>query len=659
VFVDQDWPSKIGIQNVPGTHFPTLQFQGQPFQGGGIGAGGRLGSANRGGSFNGSTIIQDDVTLVHGKHNFKMGMEHRRYYFNNRNKSGSGDFFFNPATTAQPGFLNETGHSFASFLLGAVSSTSRGITPVNQGYRWRNLGMYFMDDWKASRKLTFNLGLRWEITGGLIEVAGRMSGVDLAKPNPGANNLPGALVFVDDLGRKGFQNTYWKQISPKFGFAYEVNSKMVLRGGYGINNMPPNMNGFSFPGTLGYSGSIAVNSANTSLRFAEEPVMYLHDRYPDFTAQLPNKNPALSNGLGITYIAPDSNRLAYTQNWNFGFQYQLPASTVLEVNYVGNKGTRLEADGLGDLNALPTTMLSRGNVLGEQWSAATGIPEPFPGFRGSVVQALRPYPQFTGVGQIFNNFGTSSYNSLQVQATRHWRGGFSILGAYTWSKAIALTSSAIDGEGAADTFNRALERSITSYHLPHVAKLTWIYELPIGPGKALNVPGIAGKIIGGWQLTGNHQFRSGFPVSIGTGGITNPFGTARADYVAGQNIVLSGDAPINFRGRAGGQAYLNRAAFDNPPVHPGGRNVITRLGTLGEFLPNVRDRHLAYEDLGMSKIFQFDEHRSFEIRGVFLNPFNRVGKGGLVTNITNPFFGQFTGPQLGGRNIELSARITF
>ncbi|MDX1979652.1 MAG: carboxypeptidase-like regulatory domain-containing protein, partial [Bryobacteraceae bacterium] len=228
VFVDQDWPSKIGIQNVPGTHFPTLQFQGQPFQGGGIGAGGRLGSGNRGGSYNGSTIIQDDVTVVRGKHNFKMGMEHRRYYFNNRNKSGSGDFFFNPATTAQPGFLNETGHSFASFLLGAVSSTGRAITPVNQGYRWRNLGMYFMDDWKVSRKLTLNLGLRWEITGGLIEVAGRMSGVDLAKPNPGANNLPGALVFVDDLGRKGFQNTYWKQISPKFGFAYEVNSKMVV-----------------------------------------------------------------------------------------------------------------------------------------------------------------------------------------------------------------------------------------------------------------------------------------------------------------------------------------------------------------------------------------------------------------------------------------------
>ncbi|MEZ5399353.1 MAG: carboxypeptidase regulatory-like domain-containing protein [Bryobacteraceae bacterium] len=658
VFVDQDWPQQLGIQNVPGTHFPVLTFGGQPFQGGGIGAGGRLGSGNRGGSYNGSTILQDDITLIRGKHNFKMGFEHRRYYYNIRSKSGSGDFNFSPNQTAQPGFINQTGHSFASFLLGAVNNTSRSITPVNFGYRWRNAGFYFMDDWKATRKLTFNLGLRWEVTGGLVEVAGRMSGAGLGTTNPGAGNRAGALVFVDDLSRRGFQDTYWFQISPKFGFAYQFNEKLVMRGGYGINNQPPNMNGFSFPGTLGYSGSIAVNSGNTALRFIEEPVMYLQDRYPDFTASLPNKNPALSNNLGIGYIARDSNRLGYTQNWNYGFQYQLPAATVLEVNYVGNKGTRLEANGLDNLNALPSTLLSMGNVLGEQWSPATGIPQPYPGFAGSVTRALSPYPQFSSVGQIFANFGTSFYNSLQVQATRHFRNGLAILGAYTWSKAIALNSSAIDGESAADTFNRGLERSIASFHIPHFAKLTWIYELPIGPGKALNIGGVAGKVIGGWQLTGNHQFRTGNPIGIGTGGITNPVGAARADLITGVPVVLNGAAPINFRGVRGGETYLNRAAFANPPVHPGGRNVITRLGTLPDRLPNIRDSHFVNEDLGLEKIFQIDEHRSVELRGVFLNPFNRHTRSGLVTNITDPNFGQFTGAS-GQRNVELSLRITF
>jgi len=659
VFIDQDWPSKIGLQNVDQTHFPTLVFGGQPHQGGGIGAGGRLGSGNAGGSYNGSTIVQDDLTMIRGKHNFKMGFETRRYYYNIRNRSGSGNFNFNPAQTAQPGFLNETGHSFASFLLGAVQSTNRGINPANFGYRWRSAGFYFMDDWKVNRKLTLNLGMRWEIIGGLIEVAGRMSGADLSVPNAAAGNRLGALVFVDDLNRKGFMDTYWRQISPKFGFAYQLADKLVMRGGYGINNMPPNMNGFSFPGTLGYSGAINVSAANTQLRFADEPVMFLHDRYPDFTATLPNKSATLSNNLGIGYIAPDANRLAYTQNWNFGFQYQLPSSTVLELNYVGNKGTRLEADGFGNLHALPATLLSMGNVLGDNWSPATGIPAPYAGFSGSVTRALSPYPQFTGVGQIFSNLGTSSYNSLQVQVTRHYRNGLAILGAYTWSKAIALSSSAIDGESVADAFNRKLEKTITSYHVPHFGKLTWIYDLPIGPGKLINLTGVAGKVIGGWQLTGNHQFRSGAPLSIGTGGISNPVGAARADLVLGQSVIQNSSAPINFRGFSGGQTYLNRAAFANPAVHPGGRNVITRLGTLPELLSQFRNRHQVSEDLGISKLFNFGEQRTFEIRGVLLNPFNRHGIGGLITNIVDPNFGQFTGQQTGGRNVELSARITF
>src|SRR5262245_6123850 len=104
VFVDQDWPSKIGLQNVDQTHFPTLVFGGTAAQGGGIGAGGRLGSGNRGGSYNGSTIVMDDLTIVHGSHNFKTGFELRKYYYNSRNKSGSGDFNFSPMQTEAPDF---------------------------------------------------------------------------------------------------------------------------------------------------------------------------------------------------------------------------------------------------------------------------------------------------------------------------------------------------------------------------------------------------------------------------------------------------------------------------------------------------------------------------------------------------------------------------
>jgi hypothetical protein len=661
VYVDQDWPQKLGMQNVPGTHFPVLTFGGQPFQGGGIGAGGRLGSGNRGGSYNGSTIGQADLTYIRGSHNFKFGMEHRRYYYNSRQKSGSGDFAFSPNQTALPGFINQTGHSFASFLLGAYNTTSRGIAASNFGHRWRSVGTYFQDDWKVNRKLTLNLGVRWEIVGGLIEVAGRMSGIDFDAPNPVAGNLPGALVFVDDLNRRGFQDTYWRQFSPKFGFAYAATDKMVLRGGYGINTTPTISNGFGFGGTLGFNGSIAVNSNNTPIRFAEDVLGSIHDRYPDFAGTLPNKNPSLANGIGIDYYPERGNRMPYVQNWNFGIQYQLPASTVLEVNYVGNKGTRLIAKGFSQPNNLPFTVTQQyGDILTRPWTASSPIPRPFPTFTGTNYQALRPYPQFTGINDIFPNIGSSSYHSMQVQVTRHFKDGFSVLGAYTWSKAIGLTDNAIDSESVADVFNRGLERSITNYNFPHVAKLSWIYELPIGPGKALDVRGVAGKIIGGWQVTAIHNFRSGAPVAIGTGGLRLPTGSAiRPDYVPGQEIVASADAGINFRGAAGGTAYLNRDAFANPPVFAGGQNVVQRLGTLGPFLPNIRNRHTVTEDMSIQKMFKFDEVRSLELRGTFLNPFNRHGIGGLITNITDPNFGQFTGQQLGPRNIELALRLTF
>ena len=423
-YVDQDWPAKIGLLNVPGTHFPVLNFAGQPYQGGGIGAGGRLGSNNRGGSYNGSTIGQVDMTYVRGKHNIKFGSENRFYYYNVRSKSGSGDFNFSPNQTAQPGFINQTGHSFASFLLGAYASSSRAVSPSNFGYRWRDYGFYVQDDWKISRKLTLNIGLRWEIIGGLFEVAGRISQIDFSKPNALAGNRPGALAFVDELGKRGPGDPYYGQLSPKFGFAYAMNSKLVIRGGYGINNTPPISNGFGFGGTLGFNGSINLNSANIPIRFAEDVLGYIQNPYPSFTGVLPNKSATQANGQSLTFYNNIYNHMPYVQNWNFGFQYQLPAASVVEVNYVGNKGTHLMARGYTDPNALPFSVTQQyGDLLPRPWSASSPIPQPFPGFTGTNLQALRPYPQFTGISDQFPNVGNSSFQSLQVQVTRHFKSG--------------------------------------------------------------------------------------------------------------------------------------------------------------------------------------------------------------------------------------------
>lgn len=660
VYVDQDWPQKIGLQNVPGTHFPTLIFAGTPAQGGGIGSGNRLGSANRGGTYNGSTILMDDLTYTRGSHNFKGGFELRKYYLNQRNKSSSGNFNFNPQQTELPGFAASTGHSFASFLLGAALSTDRAVSPNNFGYRVTQPSFYFLDDWKATQRLTLNLGLRWEMNLGYKEVAGRISVVDLAKPNPAAGNRPGALVFADELGEKGFHDKYLKMISPRLGFAYKVSEKMVVRGGYGINANPFITSGFDTPGNLGYNGSIVVNRTTNPTQFPQDPVFYLHQRYPDLNGTLPNRSSTQANNQGIGYIAPDSNRVGYAQNYSLGIQYQLPASFVLEVGYIGNKGTRLEAGGLDNLNQLPVSALRFGDDLIQPLSARPnlGIPVPFTGFAGTVAQALRPFPQFANINQVFANFGTSHYDSLQVTMTRHLTKGLSVLGAYTWSKAIFTGSeSAIDAAGSQDVFDRRLERTVTSFHIPHFVKLTWIYDLPLGKGRKWLTGGVLSHVIGGWTLTGIHQYRAGDALSIsGAGPQTVLFnGTIRPDWIQGVPVVLNGDADVQTNGT--GALYLNPAAFALVPRT--GNNIPLRLGTAPPRLPNVRGPRVFSEDFGLQKKFAINETTGFELRADFFNAFNRSGRGNPITELTDPLFGRIVGSRFGPRNIQVSARFNF
>ena len=660
VYVDQDWPSQIGLQGVAPTHFPRLRFRGTAgIMGGNIGANGQLGSSTASFTASESFIFVDDFTYVRGEHTFRFGTEIRRYRYNARGRSNtSGTFEFRSQQTELPGFANRTGFAFASFLLGAVRNADRSVVTTTPGYRVWYPGFYIQDDWRLNSKLTFNLGLRWDIPAPKKEAFNRLSGLDPTRPNPGADNRPGALVFLQDIGRDSFMDTYWKQFGPRVGFAYNPTANLVIRGGYGLSYTPPINNGFDTESIIGFNGNISLPPGTAATGFIVDPVIYWHNPFPAFQGSLPNKNPALANGGFIDFTDRRATRQPYVQNWNLGIQYQLPWQTVMEVSYVANKGTRLLNPFGATLNQNDPSVLSLGDVLTQPLT--NQVPKPYPSFQGSVAQALRPFPQYQDVINNYPLTGFSTYNSLQATVTRRLREGLSLLLGYTYSKALSNTDSAIgDGEAGIhqNVYDLKSDKSVTAFHIPHNLKVTWIYALPFGQGRRfLNRGGIVDAILGGWTVTGIQNYRSGDALAVFTNIDTSTSlfsGGIRPDVVAGVPMIIDRGG-VDF---ANGTPYLNPAAFARPPVTAGG--VPLRLGNAPRVLPNVRGPVRVSEDLGLEKQFKFTENANIEIRADFFNVFNRAGRANPDTNVDSPTFGRILGPAYGPRTIQTMIRLNF
>ena len=652
----QNWPSKIGLTDVAETTFPLITFTGNNYQGGSLVP---LGRNNAGVEPNGSYIFQNDTTWIHGKHNVRFGLEVRRYFYDQDYRSGtSGRFYFTSDQTADPNDRVDTGYAFASFLLGAPARTSLNITTVNPQSYFSNPAFYVADDWKVSRRLTLNLGLRWDIVGGLHEAKDRSSALDPVLPNPGADGYPGSLVFLSQLHRSSFQDTNWKEFGPRFGFAYQINPRIVLRGGYGIMYSPPIANAFGLASIDGYNGS--HNFPTSKLN----PVMYWDNGYPAYSFTLPDLDPTLDNGQGINYIPRNSNRQPYSQNYTLGLQFLLPQNTTLQLSYVGNQGRRLGTSGLNNLNQLDPKYLSLGDALLDDISQHPNIPLPYPSFTGQVAQALLPFPQYApgGVAAQFPYFGTSHYDAAQVVVTHRFSRGLGFLVSYAFQKTLTDTDSALYGytNGSQDVNNRKLEKAVASFDHPQQLKLTWIYELPFGKGRQfLNRGGVANQVLGGWTITGIQNYQSGDALYIDTGIDTSGYlfnGDVRADVISGMPLKVSSHGPFDYAGGTG-QAYLNPAAFALPPETPGG--VVLRLGTSPRRFGNLRGPRNPTENFGIFKNFPFREAMFLQFRCDLINAFNRAGRADPDTNLSDPTFGQILDVGEGPREIQLALRFTF
>jgi hypothetical protein len=655
VYFNAGWPSKIGLTNQPDTTFPRFAFAGTAILGGNLG---NYGSLNRNETFEGSTIVQDDLTIVMGKHSIKTGFEGRFYYLESDSADGTATYNFNSAQTNLPGFDTQTGHAYGSFLLGAVQTSSRPVQIVNPWYYQNNYDLYVQDDYKVSPKLTLNLGVRWQILPGLNEKNGYMTNLDLTLPNTAAGNRPGALRFADREGEKTFIDTYYGQVQPRLGVAYAVSPEMAISGGFSSSNRPAiayaDGENFVTLNSAGYNGTISITRATRPTPNSQDPVMFLSEPYPNLTGTFPNYDPNQLNNQGVgTVLRGDEARRERYNNYNVTLRRQLPANFSTTIAYIGAYGTRLpfmplDLDAGNEINRMPFDAMARyGDLLFSNLSAqpGLGIPLPYPGFTGTVQQALRPYPQFTNIRWQNSFNGKTRYDSFQATVERHFRNDFALLAAYTLSK---TEDNYLKQDGSGDEWSYASG----GRHYPHFLKLTWIYEVPVGPGKKIDVGGVLGQIVGGWTITGIHNYRSGGTLSVSDPRINGAGYPIRPDVVSGVEQVIFDGSHLD---AINGTPYLNRAAFATQPLSPQG--VPSQIGTAPPIL-DVRGPALYTEDLGFLKRFGVND-KTAEFRLDIINLFNRSGLGGPNTDLSSPNFGKITSVGQGARRLQVSLRATF
>ncbi|MFB3829686.1 MAG: carboxypeptidase-like regulatory domain-containing protein [Bryobacteraceae bacterium] len=485
--------------------------------------------------------VSGTLSHVRGNHSLRAGGEYRALQENNYNWGYVGPRIeFGSAWTRGPADNSTAapiGQGLASFLLGRATG---GYIDRNASYAEQSgyMGYFVHDDWKLTRKLTLNLGVRWEVEFPTTERYNRTNrGFDFTTPNPiqaaatkayAASPIPevpvaqfrttGGLLFSGVNGQpRGLWNTQTRNFAPRVGLAYALGTATVLRAGYGI-----------FYDSIG-ADRVDVYQQGFSQRTSLTPSL---DQGLTFRATLANPFPdgllepaGASAGL-LTFLgrspgfATPTRRNGYMQRWMLDVQHELPHRVLVDVGYVGNRGTRL---GMGeDLNATPARYLStspvRDQATIDYLSAA--VANPFfgmPEFAGSNLQGrtvgrnqlLRPFPQFAGLSTTLDA-GISWYHSLQVRAEKRFSHGYTLQASYTWSKFM----EAIEKLNPTDPHPHHV---ISPQDRPQRIVLSGIYELPFGrkrrflsqSGKFIN------GVFGGWSVQGIYQGQSGPPLGFG------------------------------------------------------------------------------------------------------------------------------------------------
>jgi hypothetical protein len=645
----EGFPEKIGLTGVQNTTFPCIKFIGSPYQE-------QLNNCGLSEFADNVYQLNDSVSWIKGKHNFKFGGEVRMLQFNSRRLTqSSGEFDFNARQTSSS--TGTGGDPVASALFGLVNEVTLNYGRTS-GVRYKNYSFYAQDSYKLKPRLTLNYGLRYDLDLPASEAFDRFSAIDPTLANPGAGNILGAYTYFGTgpgrNGRKRPQDTYKKAFGPRVGFAYSINDKTVLRGGYGIYYQPLKEGSFADQDGLGFFNRQTLTSTN-GFQIDNGVTRIFPDSGP-FTPEGQNGN------SGVILVPRGSGRPADMQSWNLNVQRQITTNLVISVAYVGSKGSHLPA-----LNIIPNqvnpSFLSLGSDLTKNATClsdgtcpnaiAAGVTLPYPGFTGNINQLLRPFPQYGRIEQEDNSFtpdrtGKSTYHAMQVGVEKRFAQGLSFLVSYTISKNITDADSAGPGVSGftgtnsfvgQNSYNRGAERAVSQLDTPQSLVASFFYELPVGHGKRyLNEGGVVDRIVGGWYLAAVGSYKSGLPTTV-----YGPCGGTAGDVLFG-GCSITGIARVNV---VPGVNQTNRNSNFNPSTtpffNPSAFTVAAPLtfGNEPRSLANARTFGGRNEDVTLGKKTRiFGEKLTIDFRAEFFNIFNRhiyQAPGGFAPNLASPF----------------------
>lgn len=627
----KNWGSEVW--GIPGTNGGRAfagneRYSGQPCISNGFTAWGNCSSSNPNFYADRSYTYTMNFSKVRGAHEFRWGVDIIRHALNHwqpeiANPRGA----LNPTgnATVLQGQVFRVNHTYAAGLLDILGSADKSVQFFDMKTQEWQHGLYFRDRFQVNRKLTLNLGLRYEY----YPLMSRGDGRGIERWDPKTN-----IVTIGGLGNIPMENgmsVSKKLFAPRLGFAWRLDDKTVIRSGYGLTYNPMVI---SRPLRGLYPATIAASwVAPTQFGYYST----LTRGIPDVpTPDISSGSVVLPSTVNMGPRSPWGGQLhrGYIHSWNYTIERRLPGELIANVGYVGNQTVRQFLD--KDINAAPIGSGPQGRPL-----VAT---------QNRLIETL-----------MWDGWASSSYHALQASLNKSMAKGLFLKGAYTWSKAINMSDE--DGWAGLPLTNleSALRRNraVAGYDRTHMFIMSWVYELPVGKGKALGLNGLADKVAGGWRINGIYSAYSGTPftVSAAATSLNAPGSNQTADQI-GELVKIGGVGP--------GAQYYAVSSFRDPNFQrPAGT---FRFGSMGRNA--VRGPGFQRADLAMFKDFKFTERFVLQFKAEAFNFTNTprfgnpaanvsamtINAAGDVTNANN--FMAITGAD-GERKFRFGLRLTF